>query len=158
MLSIEFTPELGRDTPPELESAALRGEINWAELSTLFLRYTYFIYPVTLTADDTEIISQNRLPLIDFMFCLAYSVEELRETGKGGISFTEDSSEIHISLKSDRLVFSPTWAEPVNASCGVEEYARAVSRFVRSGVQVVVDHYPEMGNNPAIRELRSAAL
>ncbi|MFD5342845.1 hypothetical protein ACFWJY_03500 [Streptomyces anulatus] len=158
MLSIEFTPELGRDTPPELESAALRGEINWAELSTLLLRYTYFIYPVTLAVDDTEVISQNRLPLVDFMFCLVYSVEGLRETGKGGISFTEDSSEIQISLKSDRLAFSPTWAEPVNASCGVEEYARVVSRFIRSGVQAVVDRYPGMGNSPAIRELRNTAL
>ncbi|MFC8705885.1 hypothetical protein ACFUIV_27410 [Streptomyces anulatus] len=158
MLSIEFTPELGRDTPPELESAALRGGINWAELSMLLLRYTYFIYPVTLTVDDTEVISQNRLPLIDFMFCLAYSVEELRETGKGGISFTDDSSEIHIFLKCDRLAFSPTWADPVNASCGVEEYARVVSRFIRSGAQAVVDRYPEMGNNPAIRELRNTAL
>ncbi|MFD4235767.1 hypothetical protein [Streptomyces sp. NPDC058542] len=158
MLSIDFTPELGSDTPPELESAALRGKIDWAELSTLFLRYTYFIYPVTLTVDDTEIISHNRLPLIDFMFCLAYSVEELRGTGKGEISFTEGSSEIHISLKDDRLIFSPTWSEPVNASCGVEEYDRTVSRFILSGIQMIVDRYPEMENNPAIRELRNAAL
>ncbi|MGP4088499.1 hypothetical protein [Streptomyces sp. KR55] len=158
MLKIGFTPDSDRDIPAAAEQAWQAGRIDLATQSATNLRYGYFAYPVDFTVDGHAFLSAAPTPLVDIMFTLAYSLQELKANGSAEIDFTENSYVIRLELDGDRVKFTSSHgAPPVAPQCPFEEYVAAARAFVAAGIEWLVNHHPAIGNNPALRELRELA-
>ncbi|MFD6475223.1 hypothetical protein ACFWEH_17200 [Streptomyces anulatus] len=152
MLKIEFAESRGQDAPLGFEEALGRGEIDMAELDAVALRYNYFVYPVSLTVDEISILPDSGVPLVDFMFCLAYSIKEIRATQHGEIDFTESSYVINITSNEGRLFFASPRGE-VESSYDVDEYAEVVHSFIECAIRYIFARYPGMQRNAIIHDL-----
>ncbi|MFE7121039.1 hypothetical protein ACFU99_36985, partial [Streptomyces sp. NPDC057654] len=153
MLTLDFTPQSRNDLP----STSVRpGEIYLETESATNLRYGYFNYPITFEADGKQILHHATAPLIDFMFCLAFSIEEIHSTGKSDIDFTENSYVIQLHRNGETLrITAPR--KGIEAECLAEEYFKAAVDLIGKGVAHITAHYPAMAQNPTIENLREVA-
>ncbi|MFD5341165.1 hypothetical protein [Streptomyces hawaiiensis] len=156
MLHIEFTPDSDMDIPAGAARAWREGLIGLATLSVTDLRYGWFAYQIDFKVGGHAFLSATREPLVDIMFTLAYTPQELRAGGSAEINFTENSYVIHLKLVGDRVRFTSSHRTPaVPPECPVEDYTAAVRSFVASGVAYLVESRPALMENPALDELRA---
>lgn len=156
MLYIDFTPDSDMDIPAGAARAWREGLIGLATLSATDLRYGWFAYQIDFKVGGHAFLSATREPLVDIMFTLAYSLQELRADGSAQINFTENSYVIHLELVGDRVRFTSSHRTPaVPPECQFEDYTAAVRAFVASGVAYLVESRPALAENPVLDELRA---
>ncbi|WP_157851667.1 hypothetical protein [Streptomyces monomycini] len=149
MILLTFSPDEQSDFP---SPAARPGTIDLTTESSMNLRYGFFVYPVNLRVDGVEFLSAARVPLIDIMFTVAYSLKDLDHNGAGEVDFTENARVIYVTQQGDNVVFTDPHAG--TASCLRSEYFDAVRDFARQGIQHLADRHPEILSNKTISELR----
>lgn len=158
MLKIDFTPDSDSDIPAAAERAWQAGRIDLATQSATNLRYGYFEYPVDFKVGPHAFLSAAPTPLVDIMFTVAYSLQELQSNGSAEIDFTESSYVIRLVLDGDQVKFTSSHRAPsVAPQCPFAEYAATVRAFVTAGIECLERHHPAIGGNPALRELRELA-
>jgi hypothetical protein len=158
LLEIAFTPDSDRDIGAGAERAWQVGRIDLANQSATNLRYGYFAYSVDFKVGPHAFLSASSIPLVDIMFTLAYSLQELQSNGSAEIDFTENSYVIRLVLNGDQVQFtSSRGGPPVAPQCPFGEYVAAARAFITAGIEHLVHHHPAIGDNPALRELREIA-
>jgi hypothetical protein len=144
------------DIPAGAERAWREGLIGLATLSATDLRYGWFAYQIDFKVGGHAFLSATREPLVDIMFTLAYTLQELRAGGSAEIDFTENSYVIHLELAGDRVRFTSSHRAPaVPPECPFDDYAAAVRAFVASGIACLVENRPALAENPVLDELRA---
>ncbi|WP_191848645.1 hypothetical protein, partial [Streptomyces violaceochromogenes] len=138
------------------EKAWQDGRVDLATISATDLRYGWFAYQIDFKVGGHAFLSSTREPLVDIMFTLAYTLQELRAGGSAEINFTENSYVIHLKLVGNRVRFTSSHRTPaVPPECPFEDYTAAVRAFVASGVAYLVESRPALAENPALDELRA---
>ncbi|MBB4796168.1 hypothetical protein [Streptomyces nodosus] len=153
MLEISFAPDVDSDIPEAAKDAWRAGRIDLATQSATNLRYGYFEYPINFIVGGHVLLSATRTPLIDIMFSLAYSVQELNSVGFSEIDFTENTHVIRIGLDEGRVAFTSSRSPAVTSDCPFEEFVSTVRKFVANGIKWLTGQYPQIVKNPALREL-----
>ncbi|MFI2073180.1 hypothetical protein [Streptomyces triculaminicus] len=149
MIELTFSPRPENDFPGPKKARDL------PTVSEMDLRYGYFEADVTFRVEGADFFYPcRRLPLIDFMFTLAYSAQSIRSGELGEIDFTESSDWVRLYPQGDRIEIRIKKGSP-SGSCGVDEYFTAVSGFVQSGIGNIISRHPGMKENPAISRLRN---
>ncbi|MEC7051352.1 hypothetical protein RFN57_03395 [Streptomyces violaceochromogenes] len=155
-MKINFTPDSSSDIGSGYEKAWQDGRVDLATISATDLRYGWFAYQIDFKVGGHAFLSSTREPLVDIMFTLAYTLQELRAGGSAEINFTENSYVIHLKLVGNRVRFTSSHRTPaVPPECPFEDYTAAVRAFVASGVAYLVESRPALAENPALDELRA---
>ncbi|MEU0243294.1 hypothetical protein ABZ192_03055 [Streptomyces sp. NPDC006235] len=158
-MKIKFTPDSSSDIGSGYQQAWQAGRVDLAALSATDLRYAFFEYPVDFIVDGHAFLSAARLPLIDIMFTLGYSLQSLRSTGTAEIDFTENTYVIRLQLIGDQVHFTstPRGVPTPHPSCSFNEYVSGVRSFITDGVEYLEHRYPALARNPAMNSLRELA-
>ncbi|MEB8340159.1 hypothetical protein [Streptomyces endophyticus] len=157
-MRIDYTPDSRRDIDPGWAQAWQAGRVDLAALTATDLRYGFFEYPVTLTIEDHAFLSTSHVPLIDIMFSLGNSLQNLHKHGSAQIDFTENTYVISLELAGNQVQFTSTRGVLAPApSCSLDAYTSEVRSFISNGLEYLEAQYPTLAQNPAMSELRALA-
>jgi hypothetical protein len=118
MVKLECRLETPRIPPPS----------DLSDAGTVMLHYALFPGVADFSIDGHDLsITENRLPLVDFMGALLHIVRKLKEDGGERIfEFTESTERLTFVRVGDDVIVRPTYATG-EAKAPFEEFARAVA-------------------------------
>ncbi|MGW6152106.1 hypothetical protein ACWFRM_03105 [Streptomyces sp. NPDC055144] len=145
MFSVTFAPESMRGmTDKQREKLERASEMD--------LRYEYFWANIQLAAGGLGVEEFPGTPVLDFMFCLLLSSQEIREGNAGCVAFTESDVVIVLAPSGETLTISRSW-DPVAGNCTIAEFLAGVSRFSGETLEYIARRYPAFQEHPTHRKL-----
>jgi hypothetical protein len=122
-----------------------------ASASEMDLRYGYFQANLTVSAGefDDELCG---VTLVDFMFCLLYAVQGIREGGTGEVGFTESDQIIEFIPKGDLILMKKTW-DPEVWIIDRGEFFTTSKKFCDDVLKFISREYPDFIANSVYSKL-----
>ncbi|MFD0029150.1 hypothetical protein ACWGDS_17365 [Streptomyces sp. NPDC055059] len=145
MFSVTFATESLREmTDKQREKLERASEMD--------LRYEYFWADFRLAAGGLGVEEFPGILVLDFMFCLLLSSQEIREGNAGSVAFTESDLLIELVPSGETLTISRSW-DPVAGNCTIAEFLVDVSRFSGDTLEYIARRYPDFQGHPTHRKL-----
>ena len=96
----------------------------------------------------------HRIPLLDFMFSLAYAACEVRVGHEGVIDFTENFYWIKIRPHD---VYVDVWSSDLDdkVTCRTDDFLDASASFLADAISFLRVEYPEFQHNAVLEKLCS---
>ncbi|MGW2865999.1 hypothetical protein [Streptomyces sp. NPDC001205] len=158
MIAIAFTPDDRGDILNDMARESLsEGLFALESLTSTEFRYSYFVYQTHFSIGGTDFLPDVPVPVMDLMYCLGYSLQNLPSDGKSRISFTEDSEIIQLVLSGDMVRADSSTNPDRHGECPAAEYYSAVWTFINSGTRHILGKYPQLDGHQAFRELAGLA-
>ncbi|MBB1261712.1 hypothetical protein [Streptomyces alkaliterrae] len=150
MIQLTFeTPSAGSAWRDTWDSAR---RVNAAAISELDLCYKYFAVRVELASSGVEILSpKGHVTLVDFCLSLRHVLDGLTSHEDAALGFTESDNVIRIHPENNLIVITSS-IPPQQVTVDREEFKRAVEEFLRAAYSQLINHTPELAQNPTIQK------
>ncbi|GAB3815292.1 hypothetical protein [Micromonospora zhanjiangensis] len=124
------------------------------DLTETDLHYTLFPSWVTCEVDGTVIIGpRRRVPLFDFLACVAQSIKAIRANEPISIGFTEAADQVYFRPVGGGKVQISTSGSDLQLQVDRLELSATLERFLSSGRAQLIDNVPGIQQNPHIGKL-----
>jgi hypothetical protein len=124
------------------------------DLTELHLRYDLFPSRVTFEIDGTVIIGpRRRVPLFDFLVCIARTARALRADDPTSLGFTEAADRVYFRPLNGNTVEVSTSGSGLLVQADRLDLIVALEEFLASGRTRLVDNVPGIQGNPQIVQL-----
>ncbi|MEU4556532.1 hypothetical protein [Micromonospora violae] len=124
------------------------------DLTETDLHYTFFPSRVTLEVGGIVIIGpRRRVPLFDFLACVAQLAKAVRVNEPGSMGFTEAADRVYFRPLNDDTVEISTSDSDLLVQIDRLELEATLVAFLSSGRTQLVDNVPGIQRNPQIAKL-----
>ncbi|MEV8536395.1 hypothetical protein [Streptomyces sp. NPDC051211] len=149
MITLEFSPDAENELPARLNA--------FSDLSTeheIDLRYDFFSCRVSLSINEETFLGDSYVPLLDFTMSLSYMLHTLHDSGKGSITFTENSNEINFRKTGSTIHAADN--SGCAANCTFDELVQTSRDFSFRALDYLFSRYPTLRNHPSLTALQES--
>ncbi|WP_412539128.1 hypothetical protein R8Z50_25180 [Longispora sp. K20-0274] len=126
------------------------------DLTETDLHYSLFPCRVTLNIDGVALVGpRRRVPLFDFLACVARLVKALREEVATSMGFTESADRVHVRPVGGGNVEISTSDSDLIVQIGRLELIDALVAFLADGRALLTDNIAGIQRNPMFSKLET---